>query len=117
MDPFEGTPLWETWNERTSEFTHFNLVIRLSIVKQLAFSAALLFDGRMVEELAAVPGFTVSLNLDGITDRCRNLLFLVQLKLLQTFRAPWQATGTWLFPQVWSTLVFGEVETSCAPNS
>ena len=29
MDPFEGT-------ERTSEFTHFNLVVRLSKVKQLA---------------------------------------------------------------------------------
>ena len=38
MDPVEGTPLWETWNERTSEFTRFNLVIRLSKVKQMAFS-------------------------------------------------------------------------------
>ena len=35
-EPVEGNPLWETWNERTSEFTHFNLVIRLSKVKQLA---------------------------------------------------------------------------------
>ena len=39
MDPFEGTTLWETWNERTSEFAHFNLVIRLRKVKQLAFFA------------------------------------------------------------------------------
>ena len=39
MDAFEGTLLRETSNERTSEFTPFNLVIRLSKVKQLAFFA------------------------------------------------------------------------------
>ena len=36
MDPFEGTPLWETWNEPTVEFTRVYLVIRLSIGKQSA---------------------------------------------------------------------------------
>ena len=61
MGPFEGTPLQETWKERTSEFTHFNLVIRLSKVKQSAFSGSL---GRSVrvEQWAAVPGFTFSCN-------------------------------------------------------
>ena len=33
----EATPLWTVL---TSEFTHFNLVIRLSKVKQLAFGYA-----------------------------------------------------------------------------
>jgi hypothetical protein len=36
MDTFEGTPLWENLNDLTSEFSHFNLVIRLSQGKQLA---------------------------------------------------------------------------------
>ena len=36
MDPFEVTPSRESWNERAFEFTHFNVVIRLSIGKQSA---------------------------------------------------------------------------------
>ena len=36
MDPCEGTLFRENADKRTSEFTHFNLVIRLGIVKQLA---------------------------------------------------------------------------------
>ena len=60
MDPVEGTPLWETWNERTSEFTHVNLVICLSKVKQLAlYHVSPYHAGRWVEQRAAVPGLTV----------------------------------------------------------
>ena len=35
MDTLERTPLWENTGEQTVEFTRFNLVIRLSKVRQL----------------------------------------------------------------------------------
>ena len=54
MDPFEGTPLRETWNERTSEFTHFNLVIRLSKVNSWLVRVS--HAGRFVELWAAAIG-------------------------------------------------------------
>ena len=78
MDPFEGTPLRETWNERTSEFTQFKLVIRLSRVKPLAFSFIFHCRPLVVELLAAVPGF----NFPFAAESRRNLLFPVMLKRL-----------------------------------
>ena len=51
------TPLRETWNERTSEFTLFNLVSRLSMGKQSAFSCMSHSQWLLVELLAAVRGF------------------------------------------------------------
>ena len=42
MDPFEE-PMWENEDERNSEFTHFNLVIRLRKVKQSALPFLTIF--------------------------------------------------------------------------
>ena len=52
MGPFEGTPLRETWNERTFEFTHFNLVIRFKYWEAVGLSSI----ARCVELRAAVLG-------------------------------------------------------------
>ena len=56
MDPVEETPLWETCNERTSEFTHFSLVVRLSSVKQLAFPFRTFFQCPAASAVLENPG-------------------------------------------------------------
>ena len=58
MDPVEGTTLWETWNERTLEFTLSNLVIRLRKVQDGLFSRLTI---GLVKLLAADTGHHLSL--------------------------------------------------------
>ena len=71
----------------------FNLVIRLSKVKQSALSFEFQRVGRGVEQLAAVPGITIFWRFAGLADRCRPPFCRPQLQLLQTFRNTCKAIG------------------------
>ena len=91
MDPFEGTPLWEICNERTSEFTHFNLVIRLSSVKQLAFRFSAILSCCSCRS-CDTPGNFNSAQAT-LLRTTRNTIFDLLFKHLTQDRAPCKALG------------------------
>ena len=107
--PIWGYPFPETLNERTSEFIHFNLVIRLSEGKQLAL-------------------FRFSPGRPTCWTACRGTgqsPFLILPWRWQPWKLPFsndaqatdictwlcKAIGAWLFPSMSSTLVSGEAKT------
>ena len=106
-------PIWESEDERTSEFTHFNLVIRLRKVKQSAIRFCAMFAILLyLPSLRYLGTFTFAqVKLYGTYGTAWNRFFLSQtgtLPALHMFPARLQVHGFSL--QVWSTLVFGEVE-------
>ena len=110
LDSFEGTPLWETWNERTSEFTHFNLVIRLSKVKQLALFRV--SPGcRMCWTAGRSTGLSPFLFLLWGWQPWNILFFAASA--FADIHSNMEGTRHVLLMQVWSF----EVQTICAPNS
>ena len=97
--------LRETWDERTSEFAHFNLAIRLSKVKKLAFFAFHL----PVDLLNCGPLLLGNhfLHAEGVLTAVPTSFFSAAQ---ETDKCTWmiKATGAWLFP---FSLVSGEVKT------
>ena len=101
-------PLWgKCLTDLTSEFTHFNLVIRLSNVKQ----PALLFSAFSWSPAApAVPGFPVLGPFKWSCAERRKLLISQQLSATEHHDSCWNRQQACPFPAGVVSLVSGEVK-------
>ena len=112
MDPLEGTLYGRLSTDLTSELTHFNPGIRLRKGKQSAFFRVSHCRCRGVEQRAAVPGLTILVELQPLSNK-RNLLYSWKLKHLATYNATCKASGMSFSCRYCPLGFFGEVSQLC----